>query len=125
MKYYAGLDVAMKETFICILGVLNHHASFIPSTIRQVFKQDRSFLAMVYQDRGLSQLQAEYARCEQFASYHGPVGITKGQIAFSNVKFHYKGTAPLFQNKSVTIEVGQKVGHERHGSDHRRKQKYT
>jgi ATP-binding cassette subfamily B protein len=36
--------------------------------------------------------------------------ITKGQITFSKVKFHYKGTAPLFQNKSVTIEAGQKVG---------------
>jgi len=36
--------------------------------------------------------------------------ITKGQITFSDVKFHYKGTEPLFQNKSVTIEAGQKVG---------------
>jgi len=36
--------------------------------------------------------------------------VTKGQIAFSKVKFHYKGTDPLFQNKSVTIEAGQKVG---------------
>ena len=35
---------------------------------------------------------------------------TKGQIIFSDVKFHYKGTAPLFRNKSVTIEAGQKVG---------------
>lgn len=36
--------------------------------------------------------------------------VTKGQITFSKVKFHYKGTDPLFQNKSVTIEAGQKVG---------------
>lgn len=36
--------------------------------------------------------------------------ITKGEITFENVKFHYKGTEPLFQNKSVTIEAGQKVG---------------
>lgn len=36
--------------------------------------------------------------------------ITKGQITFSKVKFHYKGTEPLFQNKSVMIEAGQKVG---------------
>jgi ATP-binding cassette subfamily B protein len=36
--------------------------------------------------------------------------VTKGQITFSNVKFHYKGTEPLFQKKSVTIEAGQKVG---------------
>jgi ATP-binding cassette subfamily B protein len=37
--------------------------------------------------------------------------ITKGQITFSNVKFHYKATdEALFQNKSVTIKAGQKVG---------------
>lgn len=37
--------------------------------------------------------------------------ITKGQIAFSDVKFCYKGTIEaLFQNKSVVIEGGQKVG---------------
>lgn len=36
--------------------------------------------------------------------------ITNGQITFSSVKFHYKGIEPLFQNKSVTIEAGQKVG---------------
>jgi len=36
--------------------------------------------------------------------------ITKGKITFEGVKFHYKGTEPLFQNKSVMIEAGQKVG---------------
>lgn len=36
--------------------------------------------------------------------------IIKGQITFEGVKFNYKGTEPLFQNKSVTIEAGQKVG---------------
>lgn len=36
--------------------------------------------------------------------------IKKGEIVFKDVKFHYKGTDPLFQNKSVTIEAGQKVG---------------
>ena len=36
--------------------------------------------------------------------------ISKGEITFEGVKFHYKGTEPLFQNKSVTIEAGQKVG---------------
>lgn len=36
--------------------------------------------------------------------------VTKGQITFEGVKFHYKGTEPLFQNKTVTITAGQKVG---------------
>lgn len=35
---------------------------------------------------------------------------THGQITFDNVKFHYKGTEPLFQNKSIEIKAGQKVG---------------
>lgn len=36
--------------------------------------------------------------------------ITKGIISFNKVLFHYKGVTPLFHNKSVTIEAGQKVG---------------
>lgn len=36
--------------------------------------------------------------------------ITEGRIEFENMRFHYKGTEPLFQNKCVTIEPGQKVG---------------
>ncbi len=36
--------------------------------------------------------------------------VSKGQITFEGVKFHYKETEPLFQNKSVTIGAGQKVG---------------
>jgi ATP-binding cassette subfamily B protein len=36
--------------------------------------------------------------------------VTEGQITFDNVKFHYKGTEPLFQNKSIEIKAGQKVG---------------
>lgn len=34
----------------------------------------------------------------------------QGDIVFDAVKFHYKGTEPLFQNKSVQIKSGQKVG---------------
>jgi ATP-binding cassette subfamily B protein len=39
-----------------------------------------------------------------------PLVVTQGKIEFSNVKFHYQGGYSLFQNKSVTIEPGQKVG---------------
>jgi ATP-binding cassette subfamily B protein len=35
---------------------------------------------------------------------------SKGQITFRKVKFYYKGTEPLFQNKSIDIKSGQKVG---------------
>ncbi|MCE0721819.1 MULTISPECIES: ABC transporter ATP-binding protein [Legionella] len=39
-----------------------------------------------------------------------PLIVTQGRIEFSKVKFHYHGGYSLFQNKSVTIEAGQKVG---------------
>ncbi len=39
-----------------------------------------------------------------------PLKCDNGQITFENVQFHYAGTEALFQNKSITIEAGQKVG---------------
>ena len=40
----------------------------------------------------------------------GTLNCPHGKIVFNNVKFHYKDTALLFQNKSVEISPGQKVG---------------
>jgi ATP-binding cassette subfamily B protein len=34
----------------------------------------------------------------------------RGQITFDSVEFYYKGTDVLFQNKSIEIKSGQKVG---------------
>lgn len=39
-----------------------------------------------------------------------PLTVTAGKITFENVHFWYKGTTPLFDSLSVTIEPGQKVG---------------
>lgn len=39
-----------------------------------------------------------------------PLQVSEGKIEFKDVHFHYKGTTPLFTNKSVVIEPGQKVG---------------
>jgi ATP-binding cassette subfamily B protein len=36
--------------------------------------------------------------------------VERGEIVFDNVIFNYKGNEPLFQNKSVRIIPGQKVG---------------
>ena len=33
--------------------------------------------------------------------------VNKGEIVFDNVQFHYKGTDPLFKNKSIKI-LGRK-----------------
>jgi ATP-binding cassette subfamily B protein len=35
---------------------------------------------------------------------------TKGKIVFDHVTFNYKGTEPLFKNKTIEIGAGQKVG---------------
>lgn len=36
--------------------------------------------------------------------------VDKGIIEFRDVRFHYKGTSPLFEKKSIIIDSGQKVG---------------
>ena len=36
--------------------------------------------------------------------------VQKGQINFLEVEFHYKGMEPLFENKSICIDGGQKLG---------------
>lgn len=36
--------------------------------------------------------------------------VKNGEITFAEVQFHYPGTEPLFQKKSVVITAGQKVG---------------
>lgn len=39
-----------------------------------------------------------------------PLVVTQGRIVFNNVNFNYTNVAPLFQDKSIIIEPGQKVG---------------
>ena len=39
-----------------------------------------------------------------------PLHVTKGEIEFDNVTFHYDEGAHLFNNKNVMIQSGQKVG---------------
>ncbi|MGL9726020.1 MAG: ABC transporter ATP-binding protein [Wolbachia sp.] len=36
--------------------------------------------------------------------------IKKGEIIFDKVKFHYNNIEPIFENKSIIIKYGQKVG---------------
>ncbi|MDK3155659.1 ATP-binding cassette domain-containing protein [Kamptonema cortianum] len=38
------------------------------------------------------------------------LSLTRGEITFDKVHFQYKGAEPLFQQKSATIQPGQKVG---------------
>lgn len=38
------------------------------------------------------------------------LNVSQGRIVYDKVRFRYKDAEPLFQNKSITIEAGQKVG---------------
>lgn len=70
----------------------------------------------------VDKLNAEVGRCKQsLKALMVPLEITDtptatalncthGHITFDNVTFHYKGTKALFQNKSININAGQKVG---------------
>lgn len=39
-----------------------------------------------------------------------PLQVTEGKIVFESINFSYNKAKPLFKNKSITIEAGQKVG---------------
>lgn len=39
-----------------------------------------------------------------------PLIVTKGEISFQNVSFHYNKGQSIFENKNLTISSGQKVG---------------
>ena len=52
----------------------------------------------------------ESAPVQEDPEGHTPICMTKGTITFESVKFQYPGISPLFQNKSVTIDGGTKVG---------------
>lgn len=70
----------------------------------------------------VDQLNKEMGRCKQsLDALIVPFEITdpqnakgliceRGHISFQDVTFHYKGSHPLFNHKSITILPGQKVG---------------
>jgi ATP-binding cassette subfamily B protein len=39
-----------------------------------------------------------------------PLRVSRGEITFEHVDFHYAGAPPLFSHKSITLFPGQKVG---------------
>lgn len=59
-------------------------------------------------NQALSILNAEHDIVDK--EYARPLKITAGRIEFKDVSFHYKEGAKLFQNKSIEIHPGEKVG---------------
>lgn len=91
--------------FVLILGLLMETAHLMWWTMSQVDEFNKavgrckqSLISLMDTIEIKDQENAAVLKCK------------KGQISFNKVKFHYKGTTPLFEDKSITIHSGQKVG---------------
>jgi ATP-binding cassette subfamily B protein len=105
LVYLYGKGLVSIGDFALIFGLsmqLGHMTwytmSFVDQFNQAVGKCKQSLSALLIQPEITDQLDARDLRVE------------KGEISFDKVRFHYKGTEPLFQNKSVIIAAGQKVG---------------
>ena len=58
--------------------------------------------------QGLALIQSPIELCD--APNATKLVVSKGEIVFDSVQFYYQDAEPLFENKSVTILPGQKVG---------------
>lgn len=91
--------------FVLILGLSMETAHLMWYTMSQVDEFNKavgrckqSLISLMNPIEIRDQENAAVLKCNQ------------GKIAFDKVKFHYKGTTPLFEDKSITIKAGQKVG---------------
>lgn len=105
LVYLYGKDLVTIGDFALILGLsmeTGHMMWFTMSEVdefnKAVGRCKQSMMALMLPLEILDKPNAATLNC------------TQGQITFEKVKFHYKGTEPLFQNKSIQIQAGQKVG---------------
>lgn len=105
LVHFYSLELVSIGDFALILGLsmeLGHIVWYTMSRIddfNQAYgKCKQSLMALMMPLEIQDKLDAASLKCKY------------GKIIFDKVKFHYKGTEPLFQNKSVEIQAGQKVG---------------
>lgn len=105
LVYLYGKDLVTIGDFALILGLsmrVGHMTwytmSFVDQLNEAIGKCKQSLSALLIESEITDRLDAH------------DLQVNQGQIRFEKVKFHYKGAEPLFQNKSVSIEAGQKVG---------------
>lgn len=105
LLYFYGKNLVTIGDFALILGLsieTGHMMWFTMSEVdefnKAVGRCKQSLISLMLPLEILDKPNATTLRC------------THGQINFDNVKFHYEGTEPLFQNKSILIKAGQKVG---------------
>lgn len=105
LVYFYGKNLVTLGDFALILGLsmeTGHMMWFTMSEVdefnKAVGRCKQSLMALMVPIEILDKPNASILKC------------TAGQIIFDNVKFHYPGTTPLFQNKTIEIQPGQKVG---------------
>ncbi len=108
LYFLIQLHTSKKVTigdFALILGLSVEVGYMTWWTLEQVDELNK---AMGKCKQGLSNLFVPLEiKDQENASY---LTVPSGKITFESVKFQYKDTEALFQNKSITIEAGQKVG---------------
>lgn len=105
LVYLYGKNLVSIGDFALIFGLsmqLGHMMWYTMSHVEQFYQ------AVGKCNQSLSALMIQPEITDQLEAYD--LHVQRGQITFDKVKFHYKGTEPLFQNKSVTIAAGEKVG---------------
>jgi ATP-binding cassette subfamily B protein len=105
LVHFYGLELVSIGDFSLILGLsmeLGHmmwHTMSRVDDFNQAYgKCKQSLVSLMLCPEIQDKVDAKTLKC------------TQGKITFNNIRFHYKGSEPLFQNKSVTIESGQKIG---------------
>ncbi|MCD6055563.1 MAG: transporter, ATP-binding protein [Gammaproteobacteria bacterium] len=103
--YLYGKHLVTVGDFALILGLCMETAHMVWFTMTQVDEFNKavgrckqSLISLMMPVEIQDKPNARILHCNQ------------GHITFENVTFHYKGTTPLFQNKSVNIPAKQKVG---------------
>jgi len=91
--------------FVLVLGIMNTVFDFLWQLTRE-FSQFSKLYGKITQALRAVLGKPEIVDAPEAES----LIVSQGQINFEGVKFHYKGTEPLFQNKSIKIHAGQKVG---------------
>lgn len=105
LVYLYGKNLVTMGDFALILGLSMETGHMMWFTMSQVDEFNK-IVGRCKQSLGALMLPLEIVDKPNATA----LKCTRGQITFDNVKFHYKGTEPLFQNKSIEIEAGQKVG---------------
>jgi ATP-binding cassette subfamily B protein len=122
---------AFWDVSLIILITINLYALCILYTKNQVSIGDFSFIlslstsiffGLVYLAKQFSVFAEQLGKCKQALTIVSeaheivdlsdakPLIVSEGRIEFKNVSFHYNEGAPLFKNKNVVIERGEKVG---------------